>query len=236
MSRRKPCSSGMPFQPFFTVTRASVGEREGGDIERIAEGVLGNMRARIAVHAAAGIGGDLLDLDHAGAEPAHRCGLHGIGEPAIERRDDRTGQRRRGLHRDRTEAGDGIALRRPEPRQRPAAAGTFRIGRRIAIALRIGRRRAEGAPASALGGRSISSSSRRDAGRGQRNRSVRTARHSPAGASDRRDRRMARRRRAAAARPAAARPASAAGCRCCRAAASRRQNRSCRCFRRARPP
>src|SRR5262245_29983000 len=41
---------------------ASVGEREGGDVERIAEGVLGDARARIAVHAAAGIGGDLRDL------------------------------------------------------------------------------------------------------------------------------------------------------------------------------
>jgi hypothetical protein len=48
----------------------AVGEREARDIQRIAEGVLRNMRARIAVHAAAGIGGDLLDLDDAGTEPA----------------------------------------------------------------------------------------------------------------------------------------------------------------------
>ena len=31
----------------------SVGEREAGDVERVAEGVLGDMRVRIAVHAAA---------------------------------------------------------------------------------------------------------------------------------------------------------------------------------------
>ena len=105
----------------------AVGEREGGDVERVAEGVLGNMRARIAVHAAAGIGGDLLDLDHARAEPALRRRLHGIGEPAIQRRDDRTGQRRRRLHRDRTDRVDGIALRRSEPRQ--GCAPALRIGR-----------------------------------------------------------------------------------------------------------
>ena len=116
---------------------APVRQRKGRDIQRIAEGVLGNMRARIAVHAAAGIGGDLLDLGHAGAEPAHRGGLHGIGKPAIERRDDRTGQRRGGLHRHRTEGRDRIALRRPEPRQRLRGGGTFRIGRRAAVA-RIG--------------------------------------------------------------------------------------------------
>ena len=81
----------------------SVGEREARDVERVAEGVLGNMRIGIAVHAAAGIGGDLPDLDDARAEPAHRCRLHGIGEPAVEHRDDRTGQRRRRLDGDRPE-------------------------------------------------------------------------------------------------------------------------------------
>src|ERR1700726_2612172 len=95
----------------------AVGEREGGDVERVAEGVLGNMRVRIAVHAAAGIGGDLLDLDHARAEPALRRRLHRLVEPVIERRDDRTGQRRRGSHRHRTDRGDGIALRGSERRQ-----------------------------------------------------------------------------------------------------------------------
>src|SRR5262249_7267558 len=41
---------------------ASVGEREGGDVERVAEGVLGDAGARIAVHAATGISGNLPDL------------------------------------------------------------------------------------------------------------------------------------------------------------------------------
>src|SRR3954471_17128468 len=93
---------------------ASVGEREGGDVERVAEGVLGDVRAGIAVHAATGIGRDLLDLDDAIAEPAHRRRLHGLGEPAVERRDDRTGQRRRRLHYDRTDGGHRIAARGPE--------------------------------------------------------------------------------------------------------------------------
>ena len=54
----------------------AVGEIELGDVERVAEGMLGNMRVRIAVHAAAGIGGDLLDLDNGLAKPAHRGGLN----------------------------------------------------------------------------------------------------------------------------------------------------------------
>ena len=54
----------------------AVGEIEFGDVERIAEGMLGNMRVRIAVHAAAGIGGDLFDLDDGLAEPVLRRGLH----------------------------------------------------------------------------------------------------------------------------------------------------------------
>ena len=113
------------------------------------------MRARIAVHAAAGIGRDLPDLDDARAEPAHRCGLHGIGEPAIERRNDRTGQRRRRLHRDRPECRNGVALCRPKPRKnrlRPAGGGigAFRIGRGIAVTRRIGLRTHKGRPGSRL--------------------------------------------------------------------------------------
>src|SRR3974390_3480071 len=51
---------------------AAVGEREGGDVERVAEGVLGDPRIGIAVHAAARIGGNLLDLDHGLTAPAGR--------------------------------------------------------------------------------------------------------------------------------------------------------------------
>src|SRR5215475_13542963 len=51
---------------------APVREREGCDIERIAERMLRNMRVRIAVHAPAGVGRDLLDLHDARSEPALR--------------------------------------------------------------------------------------------------------------------------------------------------------------------
>src|SRR5215468_11103141 len=63
---------------------ASVGERERRDVERVAEGVLGNARPRIAVHAATGIGGNLFDLDNRRAEPAHRRRLYGAGDPTLE--------------------------------------------------------------------------------------------------------------------------------------------------------
>ena len=91
---------------------APVGQREGSDVERIAEGMFGNSRAGLAVHAAAGIGGDLLDLGHRLAEPAHRRGLHRLRDPLIERGDDRTGERRRRLDLDRPDRGNGVAPER----------------------------------------------------------------------------------------------------------------------------
>ncbi len=223
----------------------SVGERESGDIQRVAEGVFGNMRVGVAVHAAAGIGGDLLDLDDARAEPAHRGGLHGIREPTVEHRDDRTGQRRRGLYRHRPERSDRIALRRSEPRQRLLRCawrciGTLRIRHRTAIARRIGLR----AGIRPLAGRLLPSrhafrrkldfALRRAPHRARSMKSDRpTPRRSRAGAWRCRDRTMRDRTMPAA----AARSASAADCRCCRAAADRhRQNRSCRCLRRVPRP
>ena len=84
----------------------AVGEIEFGDVERVAEGMLGNMRVGIAVHAAAGISGDLLDLDDRLVEPVRRRRLHRIGDPLIECRHHRAGERRRRLHLHR-HAGDG---------------------------------------------------------------------------------------------------------------------------------
>ena len=128
----------------------AVGEHEGRDVERVAEGVLGDRRTRLPVHAAAGIGRDLLDLDDRLAEPLQRRGLHRAGDPAVERRDDRTGERRRGLHLDRRGRRDRLALR-AERGQRPRAlrrdrrrrCARPRIGRQLVIvALRMRRRAA----------------------------------------------------------------------------------------------
>ena len=74
---------------------AAIGQRESRDIERIAEGMLRDGGIGIAIHAAAGVGGNLLDLHHRHAEPFHRCRLHGLGDPLIEHRDQRAGERRR---------------------------------------------------------------------------------------------------------------------------------------------
>ena len=57
---------------------APIGERERSDIERIAEGMFGDARAGLTVHAAAGIGRDLLDLGHRLTKPALRRRLHRI--------------------------------------------------------------------------------------------------------------------------------------------------------------
>src|SRR5260370_11365931 len=80
----------------------TVGKIEFGDVERIAEGMFGNMRVRIAVHAAAGIGRYLFDFHHRLAKPAQRRGLHRSRDPLIERGDDRAGERRRRTDFDRT--------------------------------------------------------------------------------------------------------------------------------------
>src|SRR5262249_44195584 len=80
---------------------AAVGERKGGDVEGVAEGVLGNPGVSIAVHAAAGISRYLLDLGDRRAEPAQRRRLHGLGDPALELGHHRTGERRRRIDRDR---------------------------------------------------------------------------------------------------------------------------------------
>src|SRR5262249_16317694 len=68
---------------------ASVGEREGGDVERVAEGVLGDAGARIAVHAATGISGNLPDLGNRRTEPAHRRRLHPAANPPFQFRNHR---------------------------------------------------------------------------------------------------------------------------------------------------
>ena len=96
----------------------AIGKIEFGDIERIAESMLGNMRVRISVHPAAGIGGDLLDLGHRLAEPAHCRGLNRGGDPLIERGHKRAGEGGWRAHFDRT--GRGCyrwSARRTERRQ-----------------------------------------------------------------------------------------------------------------------
>ncbi len=99
--RRPARRAGSPAPPARRASRpdgdpVAVGECEGGDVEGIAERMLGDVRAGVAVHAAAGIGGDLLDLDHRLAEPARRSRLHMLADEAIERRYQGAGERRRG--------------------------------------------------------------------------------------------------------------------------------------------
>ena len=103
----------------------------------------------LPVHAAAGIGRDLLDLGDRLAKPLQRRGLHRADDPAVERRDDRTGECRVGFHLHRHRSHDRLTLR-AERRQRPRAlrrdrrrccAGT-RIWRQFVIVVLRMRRRA----------------------------------------------------------------------------------------------
>ena len=82
----------------------AVGEIEFGDVERIAEGVLGNVRVRIAVHAAARIRRDLFDLDHRATKPFQRRRLHRLVDPFVELGDQRAGERGRRPYHDRAGA------------------------------------------------------------------------------------------------------------------------------------
>src|SRR5215468_4004255 len=59
---QKPLLLGQTVPSILDSDLASVSKRERSDVERIAEGMLGNARARIAVHAATGIGGNLPHL------------------------------------------------------------------------------------------------------------------------------------------------------------------------------
>ncbi len=78
--------------PVLYGNATAVGEGESGDIERIAECMLGNAGTSGAHHAATRIGGDLLDLRDRLTKPTHCCRLYAIADPAIECRDDRTRQ------------------------------------------------------------------------------------------------------------------------------------------------
>src|SRR3954464_10349363 len=68
---------------------ASIGEDKPAHIERVAKGVLRELRAHLAVHATAGIRTHRADLCHWRAE-ARLCGrLHHVSEPLIEFGDHR---------------------------------------------------------------------------------------------------------------------------------------------------
>ena len=128
---------------------AAVGEREAGDVERVAEGVL--RHARAADHVAARVAADLVDRGDRRAEPMQRRRLHAFAHPAVERRDDRTGERRRRLQ------GGRLQRRRFGPRIGPSRGGS-----RAAAADRPARCRpaacgARGAPALPPGGTTASS-------------------------------------------------------------------------------
>jgi len=91
------------------------------------------MRARIAVHAAAGIGGDLLDLDDARTEPALCCRLHGSASQRSSTETIGQASVAAGFTANRSERCDGT-LRGTEPRQavglrRSGGVGALRIGR-----------------------------------------------------------------------------------------------------------
>ena len=90
------------------------------------------MRIGIAVHAAAGIGGDLFDLDDRLAKPAQGRGLDRAADPLVERGDDGAGECRRRFHFDRPDrsrhhraggpSGTGSRRTAPAARRRAAAA------------------------------------------------------------------------------------------------------------------
>ena len=72
---------------------AAIGEAETGDVDGVAEGVLGDLGARNAVHAAAAIGAHAHDFDDALAEARLRRRLHHVAQPFVERGDHRAVER-----------------------------------------------------------------------------------------------------------------------------------------------
>jgi hypothetical protein len=98
---QKSALLGLAFPSALEIHLAAVGEAEARNVERIAEGVLGDGRPRLAVHGAAGIGGDLLDLDDRRAVPGHGRRLNRLVKPRLDIGDERTGQRRLRLELDK---------------------------------------------------------------------------------------------------------------------------------------
>ena len=78
---------------------APVGEKEGGDIDRIGEAMLAHPRAGPAVDRATGISSERLDPAHRRAEMASRRGLDRLPHPASEGAGERAGHRAEIGHR-----------------------------------------------------------------------------------------------------------------------------------------
>ena len=113
--------------------RAPVGEREGGDVDGVAEGVFGEALAGLVVARAAGIGRDLLERHDRRAEPGDRRGLHGFRQPALDRRRHRAAERRYRAD------GDGAVFHGGNVERPVDAAGAARVDG--AHRLHVGRRR-----------------------------------------------------------------------------------------------
>ena len=71
---------------------AAIPEDERGDVEGIAEGMLGETVAVDVVAAAAAVVGDLAKPDHRLAIPGNRSRLDRVAEPAVDRVDQRTAE------------------------------------------------------------------------------------------------------------------------------------------------
>ena len=104
---------------------APVRQHEAADIERIAEGMLRELRAALIVHAAAGVGAHGIDLRDLLAEARLRRRLHHVGEPGVELGDHGAVERRGRVE------GDRAALQRGDfegPRQAADARPVDLIG------------------------------------------------------------------------------------------------------------
>ena len=106
--------------PLQHLDLAAIGQAEGGNVQRIAEGMLGNLGAGNAVAGAAVIGGDLPDRDHGLAEMGIGRPLHRGSEPAIERHRHRAVDGGWRLDGNRAVEGAGYAERVLEPAGRGA--------------------------------------------------------------------------------------------------------------------
>ena len=81
---------------------AAIPEDERGNVEGIAEGMLGETVAVDVVAAAAAVVGDLAEPDHRLAVPGNRSGLDRVAQPAFDRVDQRTAEHGARADRDGT--------------------------------------------------------------------------------------------------------------------------------------
>lgn len=127
LPQKGPFPRGAPTPAVEHGDHVPVREPEGGNIERVAEGVFRQWSTAAAIAATAAIGGHLLYLNDLLPELAIGRLLHGVVDPAVEARRERATKGRRGRDFHSAALGGGDFERRLKPTGARAINGRNRV-------------------------------------------------------------------------------------------------------------